>query len=257
MPPKPSLRSQLVNKFRKDKDVNDSEKSKRKSAGNLAQGAAASSIIPSTSSENTVETSITAGDIFQSPQTSQSVEPQSHEQVTLPIPQSAPSVQPLTTVVPAATGPTTSTNPIPTELWDLAYDSLKVDESTLVTAYEKVLSHELDETDSSSIASKPQENAIEQTNLAIRWSQMSDLVQAGLRKTEKLAKAKEGIGNVIQVVLSAKEIISSAVQSVPQAAVAWSGVCLALQIRVGNRPGKPDLPTRGRPDIILPDRDRP
>ena len=231
MPPKPSLSSRLVRKLRKDKGTKDPEKSKRKNDGDLvAPGAAASSIIPSTSSENIVETSITAGDIFQSPQTSQSVEPQSHEQVTLPIPQSASFAQPLTTFIPAATGPTTSTNPIPTELWDLAYDSLKTDESTLVKAYEKVLSHELYVTDSSSIPSKSQENAIEQTNRAIRRSQMSDLVQAGLRKTERLAKAKEGVGNVIQVVLSANEIISSAVQSVPQAAAAWSGVCLALQI---------------------------
>src|SRR5579859_3402661 len=27
--------------------------------------------------------------------------------------------------------------------------------------------------------------------------------------------------------------------------------------RVGNRPGKPNLPTQGRPDIMPPDRDRP
>ena len=30
----------------------------------------------------------------------------------------------------------------------------------------------------------------------------------------------------------------------------------AILIRVGNRPGKPDLPTRGRPGIMTPDRDR-
>jgi hypothetical protein len=59
---------------------------------------------------------------------------------------------------------------------------------------------------------------------------MGQLVHAGLKKTEKGAKVKQGIGQAMQVVLSAKDIISSAIQAVPQAALAWTGVCFALQV---------------------------
>lgn len=37
---------------------------------------------------------------------------------------------------------------------------------------------------------------------------------------------KEGLGVVVDVVVSARDMISSAVQAVPQAAFAWTGICL-------------------------------
>ena len=48
---------------------------------------------------------------------------------------------------------------------------------------------------------------------------MSQLVQEGLKKTEKEAKVKQGIGNTMQIALRANNIITSAVQSCPQAAL--------------------------------------
>jgi hypothetical protein len=97
-------------------------------------------------------------------------------------------------------------------------------------AYEKLLSQELNKNAPDSVASESQDNAIEQTKPTIRRSQMSQLIQAGLKKTEREAKAKQIIGNAMQVVLSAKDIVGSAIQAVPQAALAWAGVCFALQI---------------------------
>ena len=47
---------------------------------------------------------------------------------------------------------------------------------------------------------------------------------------ETEVKVKQGIGNAMQVVLLAKDIITSAIQTVPQAALAWTGVSFALQI---------------------------
>ena len=239
MSPASSLLSRL-NPLRRDKDAKDSKKSKGKKDSNPQEGSVDSSIVLATSSESTAGPSIPTGDVSQSAHTSHvpaNVDPQSREQVASSIAQSASSVgQPRTAVsaVPPPTAPpvpTASTTPIPPErLWDLAYDNLKADQPKLVKAYEKFLSCKLDENASSSIASKSPESAIEQTNSETRRSQMSQLVQAGLKKTDAEAKLKQGIGNAMQVILSAKDIIDSAIQTVPQAALAWTGVCFTLQM---------------------------
>jgi N-terminal domain of NWD NACHT-NTPase len=64
---------------------------------------------------------------------------------------------------------------------------------------------------------------------------MGLLVQTGLKKTESVVKVKQGIGEVVDVILSAKDIIGLAVQTVPQAALAWTGVCFVLQVSVLSR----------------------
>jgi N-terminal domain of NWD NACHT-NTPase len=193
-----------------------------------------------------METSKTGGESSQ-PETSRivaNVEPQSPKQVTsvarlassaLEQPADTISAEPPTPTAslgPTVASDTVASNPrsLPERHWDQAYDELKTKESTLVCEYEKILSPGLKEGDSSSVRSGLGENAIEQTNLATRRSQMGQLVQAGLKKTETEAKAKPRIGNAVQVVLSAKDSIDWAVQTVPQAALAWAGVCFALQI---------------------------
>jgi len=147
-------------------------------------------------------------------------------------PQEGTVTSPATPKTIAGTSMTVSSAPPspPEQLWDLAYDNLKADECSLVKAYEKILSCELDENASRSEASELQESEVEQTNPETRRSQMSQLVQAGLKKTERQAKVKQSAGEAMQVVLSAKETIGSAIQSMPQAALAWAGVCLALQV---------------------------
>ena len=88
-------------------------------------------------------------------------------------------------------------------LWSQAYDDLQADEPTLVSAYEKILSRELD--DPTGPAGKAQ-NAIEKDRLA-RRAQMQRLIQAGLKKMEREANAKRRIGDTMDIVLSAKGII--------------------------------------------------
>jgi hypothetical protein len=122
----------------------------------------------------------------------------------------------------------------PEELWDRAYDSLKDDDPSLVEAYEKILSSEIRENgppSEASEASEPQKNIIEQANPAARRTQMQKLIQDGLLKTAKEAKILRGASETIQVVLSAKDMIDSAMQTVPQAALAWTGICFAPQVR--------------------------
>lgn len=116
------------------------------------------------------------------------------------------------------------------ELWDQAYNDLKNDDSALITVYERILSYELNENSSSSVALDYNKSSIDQIDQAMRRSQMGQLVHAGLKKIEQGAQVKQGIENAMHVVLSAKDIISSAIQTVPQSALAWTGVCFALQV---------------------------
>ena len=74
------------------------------------------------------------------------------------------------------------------------------------------------------------ENSIEQTDKDKRWSQMERLVQAGLKKTERESKMKQTVGAALQGLLSLKDLIGSALETIPQAALAWTGVCLAMQV---------------------------
>jgi hypothetical protein len=62
-----------------------------------------------------------------------------------------------------------------------------------------------------------------------------DRLNTGLNKTEKLAKAEKNIGDAINIVLSIKEAIGTALYTVPIAALAWTGVCVALQASCHSR----------------------
>ena len=201
---------------------------------------------------------MTVQDISQHGQTSDIIpqaKSQSTERVLSPTAQAATTVQQLVTAVsstsPSPSAPTApaasctdsatsdtvaaDASSIAQRLWDRAYDDLKADESALVLAYEKILSRELNEKAPKSRELEFQINAIDQRDPAARSLQMGLLIQAGLKKTESVVKVKHGIGEVVDVILSAKDIIGSAVQMVPQAALAWTGVCFALQVSVSSR----------------------
>jgi hypothetical protein len=140
-----------------------------------------------------------------------------------------------TTLPTVPASPTTSTETAPTaanlpeRLWDRAYDDLKVEESTLVGGYERILSLSLDDNELDYVG-ESQKSDIEQEDLDTRRSQMKRLIDAGLKKTERGAKVMQGIGDAVKVVLSARHMISLAIETMPQAALAWTGVCFALQV---------------------------
>jgi hypothetical protein len=114
----------------------------------------------------------------------------------------------------------------PDQLWDRAYDILKSEEPKLFDYYEEILSHDL----GGSKGAKG--NVIEQTDRKKRRSQMEDLLNIGLDKTAKLAKAEGKIDDVLKIVLSVKDAIGSGLQAVPIAAIAWTGICVALEVSV-------------------------
>jgi N-terminal domain of NWD NACHT-NTPase len=132
----------------------------------------------------------------------------------------APPVVPAT---PSKSSAQTEPTIQPEQLWDQAYDDLKRDEPKLFDFYETILSHDLD----SSKGAKG--NIIEQTDRMKRRSQMEDLLNTGLDNTAKLAKAEKKIGDAMKIVLSVKEAIGSGLQAVPIAALAWAGICVALE----------------------------
>jgi hypothetical protein len=101
-------------------------------------------------------------------------------------------------------------------LWLRAYDDLKDEDTTLIRNFEKILSHELD----------PSSGGTD-----IRQTQLNHLIRAGLERTEKEARVKKGVGDILGVILKAKGVVDFAIQAVPHAALAWSGACLALEVR--------------------------
>lgn len=131
--------------------------------------------------------------------------------------------------------PTTSLPSLPERLWNGAYDRAKTSNLSIVSDYEKILSTRLRGQDAD--GSDPQhwaglasqKNEIAQ-NADERRVQMQQLVQHGLHKTEKDAGAKQGIEDGIQAAMVLKEIVDKAVQASPEAAIAWVGVCFALEV---------------------------
>ncbi|KAL7906758.1 WD40-repeat-containing domain protein [Trichoderma velutinum] len=105
-------------------------------------------------------------------------------------------------------------------LWDRAYDDLKTEDVALIQAYEKILSSKLD-----AVAGSEQ-NVIAHNDTHARRNQMRQLIHDGLDKTAREARMKEAIG----IAISARDTISSAIQAAPQAALAWTGICIALEI---------------------------
>ncbi|TFA99194.1 hypothetical protein CCMA1212_008940 [Trichoderma ghanense] len=131
------------------------------------------------------------------------------------------STLPVTTSI-ASSAPTG----LPERLWDRAYDKLKERDAALIEAYEKILSRKLGGQGFDTPVTASEQNIIAQNDTRARRSQMRKLIQDGLGKTSGEAKIKQAIG----AVLSAKDMISAAIQAVPQAALAWTGVCVALEM---------------------------
>jgi len=145
--------------------------------------------------------------------------------------QTPASCPPLTaTSTDVGTSADTADTARPERLWDRAYDDLKKEETALVEAYEKILSRKLHGHGFSSPVDESEQNTIAQDDVDTRRSQMKQLVHTGLDKTAREAKVKDAVGVAMQVVLSANSLISAAIQAMPQAALAWTGVCVALEV---------------------------
>ncbi|KAK7414057.1 hypothetical protein QQX98_007089 [Neonectria punicea] len=154
----------------------------------------------------------------------------SPEKAAQPVPVSTPPVS--TPPVPSSPGPSepeVSAQSLQERLWNEAYDGLKSSESDMVETYEKILSRQLHDGESTSTSLASQKNEIEQGQEG-RSHQMKQLVRIGLEKTAKNANIKQGIENGMQTATIVRGMVDKAIQASPEAAVAWVGVCLALDI---------------------------
>jgi hypothetical protein len=141
----------------------------------------------------------------------------------------------ITPHAPATPDPGAPPPSLPEQLWNQAYDQVKTGDSSTVDTYEKILSARLSQKDadpadsshSADLAS--QQNAIEQ-DPDKRWKQMCQLVQDGLHRTEKNTNVKHGMEDGIQAATAMKEVVGRAMQASPEAALAWVGVCFALEV---------------------------
>jgi hypothetical protein len=166
-----------------------------------------------------------------SPIPSRSASPASAQQATQPTSQPPPSP-------PTSTDAETSPLPsLPERIWNQAYDELKENEPKLVEAYEKILSVKLNQNDPSSVAWESTGNKIEGTREA-RCRQMQKLVQDGLDCTQKEASIKGRIDEGLQIIQQMKGIVDKAIQAAPEAAIAWVGVCLGLEVCVISFPNR-------------------
>jgi hypothetical protein len=99
----------------------------------------------------------------------------------------------------------------------------------LVEAYEKILSVKLHGNDPSSVDCESTENDISKVR-ETRSCQMQKLVRDGLDWTQKEASIKGRIDEGLQIIQQMKGIVDKAIQAAPEAAIAWVGVCLGLEV---------------------------
>ncbi|KAH0491208.1 hypothetical protein TgHK011_002648 [Trichoderma gracile] len=113
------------------------------------------------------------------------------------------------------------------ELWDEAYDELKIEETKLLQLYEVILSNRLNDP-SFQPSGGIDVNIIGTGNE--RRSQLLLIIEAAQKKMHTEARIKESMGEGMKVVNSVRYVISAAVQAAPQAALPWSLVTMSLDI---------------------------
>ncbi|KAK3994290.1 hypothetical protein QBC44DRAFT_49516 [Cladorrhinum sp. PSN332] len=127
--------------------------------------------------------------------------------------------------------PNTTSNDLAERLWNSAYDQLIAEKPDLVAAYEKILCRQLNHDDPKGKA-KAFSIAHDQN---ARRLQMQQLVQRALEKAQQTNPVQEGVDNAVQVTLALKGVIDAAVHSAPQAALAWAGIAVVLQLLVNSQ----------------------
>lgn len=120
-------------------------------------------------------------------------------------------------------------------IWIQAYDRLLQEEPLLVAAYEKTLeklhgASQMGREASAHVASST--SADDRADVLVnREEKMSQYIETGLQRTEKEARVKGKLGDVLAIINTVRDIVGQAVQAAPQAALPWVGICFALEVR--------------------------
>lgn len=111
-------------------------------------------------------------------------------------------------------------------IWNAAYEKLYEEEEDLVKAYEKTI-RKLRELHNASTPT----DAVSADGKPERWQTIQDGIRIGLERTEKEAKIKRQMGEVIRLTESVGGLISKATKHSPEASLVWSGFCLTAEVR--------------------------
>ncbi|KAG5750216.1 hypothetical protein H9Q70_007129 [Fusarium xylarioides] len=183
--------------------------------------------------------------------TSQITTPSCHQStgssLTVPI-LSSPSIisQSTTTTVPATISPPSpepeNTFPsVPDRLWNKAYNILEETEPEIVKHYEEILERvQFEWADTTA----PEELQSLEHCKTLKSGQMWRLVYSGLEKSKRQAKHKESVSNIIETIDNLKGVVDKAVKYSSEAAIAWAGVTLGLEI-LSNPMKEPGLNRKG------------
>ncbi|KAM0547577.1 hypothetical protein ACHAPJ_010321 [Fusarium lateritium] len=124
------------------------------------------------------------------------------------------------------------------ELWNEAYDKLRETDHDNFVEYEEILLSELRK-ENPNVDSISNGGSYEE-----RWRHMQRLVEIGLTKTEKEAQVYEKVNDGLELFGTVRALIGPAVQTVPQAAIPWVGVCFILEV-ISNPAKQPGIHREG------------
>ncbi|KUJ15374.1 uncharacterized protein LY89DRAFT_719937 [Mollisia scopiformis] len=123
-------------------------------------------------------------------------------------------------------------SPPETDIWKLAYERLTKEKPSLVEHYEQILAQE--EADSSAKSQDSPENITNSitrlTDLASKKLAHLDDSRLKIRLRSKTFVVKDGVDQVLEIVVAAKDFVSGIVASDPHVAIAWTGVCVLLPL---------------------------
>ena len=116
---------------------------------------------------------------------------------------------------------------LPNRLWSKAYEQIQNDDAKLVKAYLAILHKNPGEELSYADVSEAEHQATGEK----RQAQLMKLVECGLERNKKDHEVKVKIHEGTRMLSSVTGLISSSLKQAPEAAVAWAGVCLLVQVR--------------------------
>ncbi|CEJ93529.1 hypothetical protein VHEMI09110 [[Torrubiella] hemipterigena] len=139
---------------------------------------------------------------------------------------------------PPPVGLATSKAPPVGLLWQRAYEQLRVEKTTLVSEYEKLLSRELP--DSEALATAGGTTSSETIPDQPRQQQLKQIIDRGLERMQANTwhftiageeyTIKQQVAVASQYALKAKAFIADAVSACPPASMAWAGICIILPL---------------------------
>lgn len=119
-------------------------------------------------------------------------------------------------------------------VWDQAYDHLVKEDPELIAAYEKTL----EKLHAAQMGAEANAGDDATTSAAThdsgpvgRREKMSKYIETGLQRTEAVAKGKHKISQVLSFVKFVRDAVGPVVQTYPPAALPWTSVCFAVEVR--------------------------